>query len=238
MSPQEDVARELSGVMARTSGLMLPEETVDTLLQLVTATAVRVVPSAFGAGITLLGPDGVPTSSAATDHRVLEADRLQYELQEGPCLTAYEQRTAVLVRDVENAGRWPRWEAAVAGSVGSTLSVPLVDGEDGLGAVKLYGRRPDAFDDRDCGTLRLLAGQVALLVAHRQDRTRAGRLSGDLQTVLGRRDAVTRACGVLMGREDLCSDDAFTRLVELAGEQGRPVHEAAETLLSTYGRQR
>ncbi len=210
---------------------------MQTLLQLVTATAVQAVPAAQGAGVTLVDEQGHRSSSAGTDEQVLRWDRLQYELDEGPCLTAHEQRRAVLVADVATDDRWPRWGAAVHGAVGSTLSVPLVAGDRGLGAIKLYGREPEAFGDRDVDTLRLFAGQAALLVQHREDRHQAGRLSDDLQTLLRRRDTLARACGVLMGRERLSADAAFTYLVSLAEQQRRPVHEVAARLLAGYDSQ-
>ena len=100
VTPRDGVAEQLSGVVARSSGLMLAPETVQTLLQLVTATAVQAVPAAAGAGVTLVDEHGQRHSSAGTDEQVLRWDRLQHELDEGPCLTAYEQRRAVDVRDV------------------------------------------------------------------------------------------------------------------------------------------
>ena len=168
---------------------------------------------------------------------MLWADRLQYELDEGPCLTAAQERRAVNVLDVSDDDRWPRWGEQVRGQVGSCLSVPLVAGGRGLGALKLYAREPEAFGDREVDTLGMFAGQAALLVSHRQDRAAAGGLSEDLRAMLRRRDAVARACGLLMGRENVSADAAFTYLVSLAEEQRRPVHAVADALLSGYERQ-
>jgi putative methionine-R-sulfoxide reductase with GAF domain len=74
---------------------------------------------------------------------------LQYELDEGPCLTAWRQREVVRVDDVTKETRWPAWTAAVtAFGIGlqSTLSVPLVVQDESLGAMKVYARDPYAFD--------------------------------------------------------------------------------------------
>ena len=51
---------DLERLVARTSGVMMGDQTVATVLRLLTATAVHAVPAAWGAGITLGGPDGTP----------------------------------------------------------------------------------------------------------------------------------------------------------------------------------
>lgn len=237
MSSQPRLAHELTSVFARTSGLMLAERTVDSVLRLVTETAVQTVLPAVGAGITVVGPDGGRRTSHATDPMVEQADDLQYSLAEGPCITAAEQRHLVRVDDADQDDRWPTWAAAAAAAgLRSVLSAPLVAGDACLGALKVYARQPHAFTDRDEGTMSLLAGQSALLLAHAQEHHRAGELSSDLKEVLERRDVLTRACGVVMGRDQVSADVAFARLVALAAEQRRSVHDTAGRLLADLER--
>lgn len=236
MTSRPHLDQELTSVFARTSGLMLAERTVDAVLRLVTATAVQTVDSATGAGLTVVQADGSRATSAATDDAVEKTDRLQYDLGEGPCLTAVEQRRLVRVDDLSAEDRWPRWADAAGPQVGSSLSAPLVAGDACLGALKVYADRPHGFADRDEGTLSLLAGQSAVLLAHAQDHRRAGNLSDELQDVLRRRDVLARACGVVMGRERVPADAAFGRLVSLAAQQRRSVHETAERLLADLER--
>src|SRR3954454_20880036 len=128
------------------SGLLLSHETVTTALGLVTSLALETVPGSVGAGITLVDESG-RRSSAATDDRVERADALQYEHDEGPCLAATAIRQVVRVDDVAEDRRWPRWAAAVQPlGLRAALSAPLVAGDRGLGAMKVYSDRPRAFD--------------------------------------------------------------------------------------------
>src|SRR4051812_2352857 len=94
--PQErlPLSDELAGVFARMSGLLLSEETVETSLSLLSSLAQETVPGATGAGVSVMDERG-RRSSGSTDARVREADRLQYELDEGPCLTAAVSRELV-----------------------------------------------------------------------------------------------------------------------------------------------
>src|SRR4051794_10576951 len=160
------LAEELSVVFARMSGLLLAEETVSTAIELVTALATDAIPGAVGAGVTLVDQWGGKTTSGASDPVVEKADRVQYELDEGPCLTAWEQRTLVRVEDIGSDGRWPRWSATVELlELRAALSAPLVAGDRSLGAIKVYARQPGAFHGHAERLLVMFAAQAAILLA-------------------------------------------------------------------------
>ena len=74
-------APEVLLLRARMAGLLLSQETVDTVLHLITTLAVEAVPKAAGAGVTLVSGRGERASAAATDTFVERADALQYELR-------------------------------------------------------------------------------------------------------------------------------------------------------------
>lgn len=99
------------GVFARVSGMLLTEATVATALSTVTSLAADALAGTAGSGISLLDADGRRITSAATDPLVEQLDDLQYELDEGPCLTAWRERT-VLHSDGRDEQRWPAWTPA------------------------------------------------------------------------------------------------------------------------------
>jgi hypothetical protein len=51
-------------------------------------------------------------SVAYSSDLILQADQLQYELNEGPCLDAVWTDRVFVVRDPVADGRWPRWAPA------------------------------------------------------------------------------------------------------------------------------
>src|SRR3954451_4846198 len=131
------------------SGFLLSEDTVDSALALIGSLARETIPGSSGAGVSII-EEGRRRSSGATDERVERADSLQYELDEGPCLAAAEQRRLVRIDDLTQDRRWPRWAEAVAPSgLRAALSTPLVAGDRSLGAIKVYADEPWAFDDHD-----------------------------------------------------------------------------------------
>jgi len=233
------VPEELRALVEGSSGRTMTDATVDTLLRLLTTAAQRVVATASGAGLSIMGPGSRMVSVAATDGEVEALDALQYELDEGPCLAAARDRLVVRIDDVATERRWPEWCAAAARlDLGCSLSAPLVVGDTVLGAVKVYAHRAGSFDEDDEATLRVFAAQAAILVAQGQAYARAGELGQHLGAMLRQRDDVNRACGVLMEREGVPAEAAYTYLMSLAERDGSTVHETAADLVRRAGRLR
>lgn len=232
------LADELAGVFARMSGLLLSEDTVATSLSLLGALAHDTVPGSCGAGVSLI-EDRRRTSAGSTDERVREADALQYELDEGPCLAATATRELVVVEDLAHEPRWPRWAAGVRPlGLRAALSTPLVAGNSTLGAIKVYADHPRAFDARSAQLLVLFSAQAALLVANVQTAERARRLSEGMRQAVRSRDLVGMAKGVLMGRHGIDEDAALRLLVGHGQQRGVALAEAARSVVDSAVRTR
>lgn len=227
---------ELATVAARMSGLLLSRETVDSVLELIVSLAGRTIGAAAGAGVTLVDDAGAPGTTCASNSLVREADTLQYELGEGPCLAALANGSPLRIDDVTTDGRWPRWCAAAAGAgLRSVLTSPLVTGEGCHGAIKIYATTAGAFGPSDERTLETFAARAAVLVANARAYEGASRFSEQFKRTLRDRDAITLAKGFLMGRDGLDEEAAFDRLLALA--RGRTPAEAAAGLLAPASRQ-
>jgi GAF domain-containing protein len=224
---------ELAVVAARMSGLLLSRESVDSVLELIVSLAGTTITAATGAGVTLLDDEGRPATTSASGPLVRDADTLQYELGEGPCMAALFECSPMRIDDVTTERRWPRWCAAVAGSgLRSVLSFPMTS-EDGChGAIKLYATIPRAFGPSDEHTLAKFTARAAVLVANTRAYERASRFSEQFKHTLRHRDLVTTAKGFLMGRDGIDEDTAFDRLLSLARARGTSPAEAAADLLA------
>lgn len=237
-APPIPLTDELAGVFARMSGLLLTEETVETSLSLLSSLAHETVPGSAGAGVSVI-EGGRRTSAGSTDDRVREADALQYELDEGPCLAATAMRELVVVDDLEQERRWPRWAAAALPlGLRATLSTPLVAGDTTVGAIKVYADRPHAFDAHSAQLLWLFSAQAALLVANVQSTERAERLSEGMRQAFRDRDLVSVARGVLMGRHAVDEDAALRMLVARSQDDGVVLAEAARAVVDAAVRRR
>lgn len=239
LQPIADVNAELVAVFATMSGLLLTRESLDDALVLVTSLAVDSVPGAVGAGVSLLAGPGRRTSAAATDARVEQADALQYELDQGPCLEAWAQQTVMRVEDTLADTRWPRWSRRAAQlGLRSALSAPMHSRGVPLGAIKVYGEEPRVFDARAEGLLVRFAEQAAVLVSNVQAYRNAQQLSEGLKEALEARDTIATAKGILMARDGLQPDAAFQLLVRASQRSNTKLRDVAKEIVAANVRRR
>lgn len=233
MTRQHPTAGELPEIFARVAGLLLTETVVDRAVESLAQVAHESLAGSVGAGGTLMDAQGRPTSTASTNTLVEEADRLQYDLGQGPCLSAWAGARVVRVDDLREDRRWPEWSAASAHlGLLSCISVPLLVPDitggsepEAIGAMKVYSDQPHAFDSHSEQLLTLLAGPAALFLSNLQARERAAHLSGALKDALHSRSVIDMAKGVLMERLQVTERAALQVMIARARTQ--------EVLLST-----
>src|SRR5512147_2454878 len=153
-------AEEMAG-LARD---LLAQDTVTATLDRITHAATELVPGCDAAGILILHGKGAQTL-AATDQLVIDSDRLQERLTEGPCYDAARRKEAVFriadFRDVD-----PRWPAYVTAArdlgLGSMMGFLLFTEDEDLGALDIYSRKPGAFTEASETAGWLLASHAAV----------------------------------------------------------------------------
>jgi transcriptional regulator with GAF, ATPase, and Fis domain len=215
--PQQLPLDELTLALARINDLLLTEEKVDRAVQLLAEGIRDAFPGSSGAGVSLMDENGTRTSTGATDSVVLEADSAQYELGQGPCLTAWATERTVLIQDVLTDDRWPLWSVAVRDlSIRSVISAPLMAGRHCLGALKIYSTRPGAFDADTSRPLEKLVVPAATLLANIQGSDSPLRFTRILASALDSRDTINRAQGFLMQLHGFEQSEALRKLVELS----------------------
>ena len=215
------------------SGLLLSAEKVDHALQHLSFAVKEAIPGTLGAGVSILDSQARPLSTGFTDSIVEQADALQYELGEGPCLTAWASEQPVLVRDAGTDPRWPSWSAAVRTlPVRSVISTPLIADGHSIGAMKIYAAQPGLYDHASTTLMGLFATPAATLLSHIQTAEIPERISQGLQTALHSRDLINRACGILIERHQLGPDQALQQLMRHAREQRRTLRETSAALIA------
>jgi transcriptional regulator with GAF, ATPase, and Fis domain len=210
--------------LART--LQAHTDTEEVLAEVVAA-AVRLIPGAEEASISVVVARRSVSSRFPTGELPNQVDALQEETGQGPCLDAvYEQRT-VRVSDMATDERWPEF-AARAAEVGaaSMLSFQLYVEGDNLGALNLYSRQPDAFTDESehVGLLFASHAAVAFAGAQHMDHLHVG---------MATRDLIGQAKGILMERYKVTADQAFRMLVRVSNDTNRPLRSVAGELART-----
>ena len=97
-----------------------------------------------GVGVSLMtsGEPGGRVLLGASDAAGMQIEELQFDLGEGPCLSAFNTTSPVLVPDVqadEAGARWPMFSRAVAGlGLGAVFAFPLQVGAVSIGALDCH----------------------------------------------------------------------------------------------------
>lgn len=193
--------------------------------------AVRAIPGADGAGLTLLEENQHDTVVASAAF-VGQVDAIQYGIGEGPCITAAAEARTVRSGRLEADPQWPQFGPQVARlGVHSVLSIPLLIADGVLGAMNVYAHGPDAFDDDAARIGELFAIPAAIAVQNAQVLAQTRRLASQLQAALTNRATIDQAMGILMSRVGCGPDEAFDRLRQLSQHENRKLHDVAQTLL-------
>ena len=220
---------DLAGLVVGTLGL-------EDLLARVATFASRAIPGADGAGVTLLdvSQDGHRVEALAASHPfVSQIDKIQYvTLREGPCITAASERRTVRSGSLGGERMWPRFGPRV-GRLGihSALSLPLILPGQLVGAINVYARGKDVFDDRAVELGELFASPAAVAVHNAQILTQAMALTTQLQAALSSRPVIDQAIGLIRGRSGGTAEEAMDRLRAISQAEHTKVVDVARHLL-------
>lgn len=198
--------------------------------------AVRAIPGADGAGVTLLRLDRVDNmveELAASSPFVAEIDHVQYVvLNEGPCITAALERRTVRSGSLGGEKMWPRFGPRVGRmGVHSALSLPLLLPGQVIGAINVYAHGKDVFDEHAAELGELFAKPAAVAVHNAQILAQALTLTGQLQTALSTRPVIDQAIGLLRGRSGGSAEEAFGQLRAMSQSEHRKLADVAQRIV-------
>lgn len=218
--PLVDVAQALSDVARSLEAEPDLQHVVEGIVAAVTDT----VPGAEQAGVSLR-EGNILRTVAATNVLVKRLNAIEHELNEGPCVQAFLEHRSYRINDMSQDTRWPRFAAAAqAHGVRSMLGYRLFTSGRTLGALDLYSSQLNAFDAQAEVVGELFAAHAAIaLIGSTQQ--------AEWQTELGSRDIIGMAKGILMHRERITDDQAFTLLLSTAQKANMRIHDLAVWLV-------
>jgi GAF domain-containing protein len=223
------------------AGLVAGSRALPEVLAEVALFAVRAIPGADGAGVTLLRTgrtDNTIAALAASDPFVTRIDEIQYvTLNEGPCITAVLERRTVRSGSLGGEMAWPRFGPRVGRlGVHSVLSLPLELADQVVGAITLYAHHKDVFDDRAVELGELFVKPAAVAVHNAQILADAIALTTQLRAALSTRPAIDQAIGLIRGRTGRSAEEAFDQLRMISQAEHRKLAEVAQHLVDEAAR--
>ena len=173
----------------------------------------------------------------ASDGLAVALDAIQYGTGEGPCQDAAITGQPVLVGDLGEDPRYPRfWRAMASTGIRSVFAtpIPLPASCRAGAALNCYSPEVDGFsaDDRQrARELAALASKSVLLavrVARAQDRTAA------VEAALESRTAIDLALGVIMAKTGCTQSHAIEILTTASMNRNEELREVAASVLTQF----
>ncbi len=213
--------------VARIARSLAEAESLDEVLQRTVDLGSHHLERCDGVSLMLIQRHGRLSTPAFSSDVARRTDLVQYESGEGPCLTSMHDHRTVVIADLRDDARWPRFaERALALGVRSMCSFRLFLEQDTMGALNFYASVPDAFGRRE-----VLLGEV--FASHAAVALGAAITETGLEAALVSRDVIGQAKGVIMSERRVPAQEAFDHLRAVSVQRNRPLRDIAEELVRT-----
>ncbi|HEX4587467.1 MAG TPA: GAF and ANTAR domain-containing protein [Mycobacterium sp.] len=224
-----DLHAGLSGV----AGIVAGARPVSEILGDIAKFAVQAIPGADGAGATMVSEDMRVESWSVTVKFVRDIDTVQYEvLGEGPCVTCMESRRPAVSGSLGSDRRWPQFGGRVARmGVHSALALPLMVGDQVIGAINSYAYERDSFAAHAVELGSQFAGPAAVSLYNAQLLAGARERTRQLQRALVTRSVIDQALGIIRARSGVSNEEAFERLTRMSQNANTKLYVVAEQLV-------
>lgn len=225
-----EISPEILQALQKVSGLLGAENPLDETLSTVAQLCVATIPGCDSAGVTLR-VEGQDMTAAASDSYTLEIDQIQYDSNEGPCLSALEESTFMQIEAVSEETRWPEFcGTAAEHGFRSSISFPLKN-DGAAGALNIYSKTERAFEEDAIAVGGLMAGQATVALQNAHTFRASQQLVTELQEALKSRDTIGQAKGILMEREGITDREAFDMLKTISQATNVKLRDVAQRLV-------
>jgi GAF domain-containing protein len=226
-------SENLVSTLQQLAEVLQTQRTLGAALAGIAEAATVSVPRCDAASVAI-SIEGRPSSAAITGRIALELDMVQYDADDGPCLTAFREITTVRVDLVDEGERFPH--IAVAGQrlgVKSVLSLPATWGNDVVGTLNLYSRR-GPFDETAVSIALVLAAQVAIAVSRSPEFAAARNVVEEAQRDADDSAEVNIATGLLMVNEACTAEQADGLLRRAAALDEQTLVQIAHRIIEQH----
>ena len=228
----EDGGGANAETFAEVARALVAQEDVQHTLQKIVDLAVETLDGCDHAGVSFL-KQGEVSTPVASDGVSPAVDAIQYETGEGPCLDAIRQHQIFRTGDLSTERRWPRFSERAQRETGITSMVcfRLFINGDTLGALNLYSKAVDAFDDKATVRGSVFAAHAAIALANALH-------DEQMEEALQSRDVIGQAKGILMAQQGVDADRAFDMLRRASQRLNVKLRDLATDVAASGGRAR
>jgi len=226
-------AEELASTLGQLAEVLQKQRTLGAALAGIAEAATVSVPRCSAASIAI-SIEGRPTSAAITARVALELDMVQYDLHDGPCLTAFRSTELIRIDLVEQGDVFPHLAAAArTRGITSVLSLPAMWAGGVVGTLNLYSRT-GPFDETAESVAMVLAAQVAIAVSRSPEFAAARGVVEQAQRDADDSADTNLAAGLLMVSQSCTLEQAEGLLRQAAHQDGQSILEIAHRIIDQH----
>ncbi|MCU1372224.1 MAG: hypothetical protein JWO77_3418 [Ilumatobacteraceae bacterium] len=226
-------SEQLVNTLEQLADVLQTQRTLGAALSAI-AEAATVSIAGCDAASVALSIEGRPSTAAVTARMALELDLVQYDLHDGPCLTAFRTMETLRLDLVEGHDRFPHFaRKALAAGVVAVLSVPARWGEEVVATMNLYSRT-GPFDESAEAVGAVLAAQVAIAVSRSPEYAAARAVVEEGQRNADDDAQVNIAMGLLMVSQGCTTEQAEGLLQQAAIDDEQTVLRIAQRIIDDH----
>ena len=200
------------GRLRRFAAIPADDDVVDGSLRLVVALARATVAGADGVSVSLRRHGRLATV-ASSDQTIAAMDADQYATGEGPCVDASVAGHWFHSEALDGETRWPAFiPRAQSLGINSILSTPLFATGGPVGALNMYSRTAAAFTPEEQQLASVFASEASRILTTAGVDVSEEQLAQRFHEALRGREIIAQAQGVIMERDGVSEDDAYTAL--------------------------
>jgi anti-anti-sigma regulatory factor len=217
--------------LRKRTALPADPDVIDGALRLIVELARISIEGADGVSVSLLR-HGVLSTVAASDQTILAMDADQYSTGQGPCVDASVKGHWFHAESLDTETRWPAFTPQARGlGIKAILSSPLRAFDKPVGALNIYSRTAGSFEVKDQESAAVFAQQASAILSDAHAGVSDTQMAIRFQEALRSRKVISLAEGIIMERQGIDEEGAFSALLRLALYQGVPLRERAEAIV-------
>lgn len=202
-----DLPRDLTRVM-------VSDYTPEGACKLLAELAVAEIPGAQSAAVIVRNA-GHATCAASSDQLGDAVGTLEVQLNEGPSVDVLRTGKRQVSSSLVTEKRWPEFaNRALYSGIASVMSQPLPANGSTFGALTVFSTRESAFNESGFERAANLATHGGVVIANSNLYWQATELTDQLKEALESRAVIDQAKGVLMAKEHISPDEAFSLLLK------------------------
>lgn len=227
------MSEHLVNVLQRLADVLQTQRTLGVALAGIAEAATASVPGCDAATIAI-SIGGRPATTAMTGIVALELDLVQYDNDDGPCLTSFHTASALRLDLYEQGETFPHI-ATAAQQVGvrAVLSMPVIWGSETIATLNLYSRS-GPFDASAETVAAVLATQVAIAVSRSPEFAAARAVVEEAQRHTDDHSQIAFATGLLIGSQDCTREQAEGLLRRAAFEDEQTILQIAQRIIEQH----